>query len=156
MIWGMPRSKGGSMDRKIVHMLFWIIISLTILAACSKPTETLELPTQTPAPSFTYTPIPTVLSTPTSTPTRASTFTPTTKPTSAPTRTITPVESSQPVECPDAPDILLKLGDWAMVSMDPPLPNKVRSQPSSSSELIGQVQPGENVLVVAGPRCAGV
>ena len=142
------------MDRKIVHMLFWIIISLTILAACAKPTETLELPTQTPAPSFTYTPIPTVLSTPTSTPTRASTFTPTTKPTSAPTRTITPVESSQPVECPDAPDILLKLGDWAMVSMDPPLPNKVRSQPSSSSELIGQVQPGENVLVVDGPRCA--
>jgi len=38
--------------------------------------------------------------------------------------------------------------------MDPPLPNKLRRQPGSSSELIGQVQPGENVLVVDGPSCA--
>jgi parallel beta-helix repeat protein len=41
-----------------------------------------------------------------------------------------------------------------MVSLAPPLPNKVRRQPSRSGELIGQIQPGENVLVVDGPRCA--
>jgi len=41
-----------------------------------------------------------------------------------------------------------------MVSVDPPLPNKVRNQPGISGELIGHVQPGENVLVVDGPRCA--
>jgi hypothetical protein len=56
--------------------------------------------------------------------------------------------------CPGAPDISLKLDDWAMVSTDPPLPNKIRSQPGISGELIGQVQPGENVLVVDGPTCA--
>jgi hypothetical protein len=56
--------------------------------------------------------------------------------------------------CPGAPDISLKINDWAMVSTDPPLPNKIRSQPTTSGELIGQVQPGENVLVVKGPQCA--
>ena len=58
------------------------------------------------------------------------------------------------VECPGAPDIRLKLGDWAQVSIDPPLPNRVRIQPSSSGRIIGQILPGENVLVVDGPRCA--
>jgi hypothetical protein len=41
-----------------------------------------------------------------------------------------------------------------MVGIDPPLPNKIRSQPGTSGELIGQVQPGENVLIVDGPQCA--
>jgi hypothetical protein len=56
--------------------------------------------------------------------------------------------------CPGAPDITLKQGDWARVSVNPPLPSRIRSQPGSSGEVIGQVQPGENVLVVDGPRCA--
>ena len=62
--------------------------------------------------------------------------------------------SEEAVACPGAPEISLVLGDWAMVSTDPPLPNKIRSQSSTSGELIGQVQPGENVLVVDGPTCA--
>ena len=142
------------MIRNPFRLMLYIIFPATILAACTKPIETLVYPTQTPMHPSSYTPIATVLSTPISTPTRAFTNTSTTKPTFTPTWTITPVENYIIVNCPGAPDILLKLGDWAMVSMDPPLPNKLRSQPRSSSELIGQVQPGENVLVVDGPRCA--
>ena len=55
--------------------------------------------------------------------------------------------------CPGAPDITLKPGDWTQVSVNPPLPSRIRSQPGSSGEVIGQAQPGENVLVVDGPRC---
>jgi hypothetical protein len=142
------------MFRKPFHLMLCILFSIAVLAACAKPTETPAPPTQTPTPPSTYTPIATVLSTPISTPTRTSTLTTTATPIFTPTWTKTPVESDKLVYCPGAPDILLKLGDWAMVSMDPPLPNKVRSQPGSNSELIGQVQPGENMLVVDGPRCA--
>jgi heat shock protein HslJ len=56
--------------------------------------------------------------------------------------------------CPGAPEITLKPGEWARVSGNPPLPSRIRSQPGSSGEVIGQVQPGLNVLVVNGPRCA--
>ena len=41
-----------------------------------------------------------------------------------------------------------------MVSKDPPLPNKIHSQPGISSETIGDVQPGETMLIEDGPRCA--
>jgi hypothetical protein len=56
--------------------------------------------------------------------------------------------------CPGAPAILLKINDWARVNVDPPSPSRIRSQPGGSGEIIGQVQPGENVLVVDGPQCA--
>jgi len=57
------------------------------------------------------------------------------------------------VTCPGAPEISLKNDDWAIVSLDPSIPNNVRSQPNRSGEVIGQIQPGENVLVLDGPRC---
>jgi hypothetical protein len=154
MILEIPRLKGGIVIRNPFWLMLYIIFSVAILAACSRPTETPAPQIQTSTPPSTYTPIATVLITQISTPTRAPTFTTTAKPTITPTWTRTPEESDKLVNCPGAPDILLKLGDWAMVSMDPPLPNKVRSQPGSKSELIGQVQPGENVLVVDGPSCA--
>ena len=68
--------------------------------------------------------------------------------------TATPVQGELLVECPGAPEILLKLDDWAQVKWDPPIPNRIRNQPNRSSNIIGQVQPGEKVLVVDGPRCA--
>src|SRR4030042_6320775 len=154
MIWEIPRLKGGIVIRNPFWLMLYIIFSVTILGAGVRLTEPPPPPTQTPPPPSTYTPIATVLTIPISTPTRASTITTTTKPTFTPTWTRTPVESDKLVNCPGAQDILLKLVDWAMVSLNPPLPNKVRSQPGSNSELIGQVQPGENVLVVDGPRCA--
>ena len=57
-------------------------------------------------------------------------------------------------ECPGAPAILLKVDDWARVSVDPPQSNRLRSQPNTGSEITGQVGPGENVLVQEGPQCA--
>ena len=124
-------------------------------ASTHTPTATAtSTPTSTPTPTSTHTPTATATSTPTSTPVPTSTYTPTARATSTPTRTGTSVEADKIVSCPGAPDILLKPDDWARVSTDPPLPNKIRSQPGSSGEIIGKVQPGENVLVVDGPRCA--
>jgi nitrous oxidase accessory protein NosD len=49
---------------------------------------------------------------------------------------------------------MLALEAWAMVSIDPPLPNNVRSEPGSSSKVIGMVQPGEILQITDGPQCA--
>jgi hypothetical protein len=56
--------------------------------------------------------------------------------------------------CPGAPEIKLALNDWARVSVDPPLPSRIRSIPGSNGEVVGEVQPGENLLIVDGPQCA--
>jgi hypothetical protein len=58
------------------------------------------------------------------------------------------------VSCPGAPVSRLKITDWARVSVDPPLANRIRSSPSKSGDLVGEVQPGENVLILDGPQCA--
>lgn len=47
----------------------------------------------------------------------------------------------------------LKAGDIAMVSLVPPYPNNLRSQADKESELLGQIQPGENFRVLNGPKC---
>jgi len=49
---------------------------------------------------------------------------------------------------------MLKIDEWAMVSEDPPLPNRMRNQPGFSGDLVGQASPGEKVLVLEGPTCA--
>jgi hypothetical protein len=56
--------------------------------------------------------------------------------------------------CSGAPPITLQIGDWVQVSLDPPMPNTIRSEPGSAGKNIGKVEPGENVLVLEGPRCA--
>ncbi len=117
----------------------WILILAASLAACkTTPTPTL-LPTATPTVTSTPSASPTHTPAPRATATRAPTFT------QAPTRV---------TSCPGAPPLTLQPGDWAVVSLDPPLSNKVRNKPGSGSELIGQIQPGENVQVLEGPACA--
>lgn len=118
---------------------FWILILAVVLAAC-KPT-----PSPIPSPGATIPSTSTPTAPPTLTPTLPATATQ--APTSAPTAT--PVTS-----CPGAPPLTLKPGDWAVVGTNPPLPNKVRSQAGIAGELIGQIQPGENVQVLEGPACA--
>jgi uncharacterized protein YraI len=56
--------------------------------------------------------------------------------------------------CLGAPEIKLAIGDWARVSVDPPTPSRLRKSPGSSGEVIGNIQPGENALIVDGPQCA--
>lgn len=126
--------------RWIFALLFFLF--LLALAAC-RPTPT---PTPTPNQPPTLTPVPS------STPTPSQASTTQASPTATPTGTPT---SLPPVtHCPGAPEIHLKIGDWVIVSLDPPLPNRLRSQSDSSSELIGEAQPGESLLVLAGPACA--
>ena len=49
----------------------------------------------------------------------------------------------------------LHVGDKAEVSTNPPIPNNVRSQPSVSASLLGQIQPGEEITILEGPACPG-
>jgi hypothetical protein len=56
--------------------------------------------------------------------------------------------------CPGAPPFTLALGDWVRVSVDPPLPSRLRSTIGMSGTVVGEAQPGENLLVIDGPLCA--
>jgi hypothetical protein len=56
--------------------------------------------------------------------------------------------------CPGAPPFTLMLGDWARVSVDPPQSSRIRSNPGSGGEVLGEAQPGDNLLVIDGPQCA--
>jgi len=56
--------------------------------------------------------------------------------------------------CPDAPLTRLRVGDRAYVSLEPPDPNRVRDQPSTSARVLGQIVPGEEVMILDGPACA--
>jgi hypothetical protein len=111
-------------------------------------------PALTPTPPPTYKPTATATSTITRIITSTATRTPTATDTSIPTKTATPTETPKVTRCSGAPDLGLKIDDWAMVSKDPALPNRVRSHPGSNAEELGSIQPGETMLVEEGPRCA--
>jgi hypothetical protein len=54
MIWGIPRSKGGNVNREPVRLMVCILFSIVILAGCAKTTQIVQLPipstdTQVPA-----------------------------------------------------------------------------------------------------------
>ena len=63
-------------------------------------------------------------------------------------------EAATVTVCPGAPPFLLKLRDWARVSLEPPLPSRLRERSGTNSAVVGQIQPGEDVLVIDGPQCA--
>jgi hypothetical protein len=138
----------------MIKRLIYLCLLLLLSSCLPKPTITANtlLPTEefTPTTSQPFISTPTITTPATVTPTVTQKI----SATSSPTRTIAPTNTAIVEECPGAPAISLKVGDWAMVSVDPPLPNKIRSQPGTSGEIMGWVQPGENVLVVDGPRCA--
>jgi hypothetical protein len=130
-----------------------------LFLTCCLPNTPIVTPQSTSLPLSTVTRLPTVLLLPSSTSSTASppSLTPTSTqkltPTNRPTNTVAPTKTAIVESCSGAPEVLLKVGDWARVSVDPPLPNKIRNHPGTSGEVIGWVQPGENVLVVDGPRC---
>ena len=146
------------MKNFIFGMLF--LVTAILLASCNSfnspqltPTSippSINAPTAIASATATFTPTSALMPTSTRTPTAIATRTAT----SVPPKTATPTQITKVDNCPGAPDISLQLGDWARVSVDPPLPNKIRSQPGSNGEMTGQVGPGENVLVLDGPRCA--
>ena len=68
--------------------------------------------------------------------------------------TSTPAAKPTWMPCPGIYFSRLYVGDVAYVSFDPPLPNRVRSQPSTSGVYLGMLQPGERVEIIGGPVCS--
>jgi len=56
--------------------------------------------------------------------------------------------------CPDAATSRLKVGDIAYVTKDPPLPNRVRKEPSRKADILGLINPGGSMTIIDGPACA--
>jgi hypothetical protein len=59
-----------------------------------------------------------------------------------------------PAGCPGALPSRLQVGQSGTVSLEPPIANRVRSQPSRDAEILGQMMPGEKFTILDGPRCA--
>jgi len=69
----------------------------------------------------------------------------------------TPTPSLRPppgMACADSYESHLKIGMKAKVNPEPPVPNRLRAEPSMNGKVVGQVDPGKVVEVVEGPACA--
>jgi hypothetical protein len=44
-------------------------------------------------------------------------------------------------------------GGKAIVKLEPPLPNRLRSEPDRRAEILGQIEPGEMINLIDGPVC---
>jgi serine/threonine-protein kinase len=102
----------------------------------------------TPLPETPFSPPPTVTFTPTLFPSPIPTWTP--LPT--PTATETPSGKWQP--CSGSYASRLHVGDRAYVSYNPPLPNRVRSEPNTTSAILGALDVGEQMEIIEGPACS--
>ncbi len=56
--------------------------------------------------------------------------------------------------CPGTYLSQLHVGDKAMVSLNPPLPNNVRAQPDTTAKFLFAIQPGQVVEINDGPGCS--
>jgi len=99
------------------------------------PTMTIILPTSTTAPGM-----------PSATP-GGVILTPTNSPSATP-------DSEAWDACPGAAyQSRLHVGDTAEVSNDPPLANRIRTDASLDADVLGYIQPGEDAVILDGPRC---
>ena len=57
--------------------------------------------------------------------------------------------------CPGAPDTRLKSGERAYASALSSTPNRLRSAPTTSAEIVGLIQPRQVLELLDGPQCAG-
>ncbi|RPI91706.1 MAG: SH3 domain-containing protein [Chloroflexi bacterium] len=55
--------------------------------------------------------------------------------------------------CGDALPTRLQVDGYAYVDPDPPLPNNLRSEAGKDNELIGEIQAGQAMQILAGPEC---
>jgi serine/threonine protein kinase len=156
----------------ILCILLSLVGGLGIYTYMFKATSTQES-TQTMSPSQTIIVLtsPSVESmTPTPAPEMETTLTPT--PTNTPISTIPIVTTYHPTEttetiaatstesnltwmpCPGIYASRLHVGDQAFVSYNPPLANRVRTQPNAASTVLGYIQPGEKIEIIGGPVCS--
>jgi hypothetical protein len=64
----------------------------------------------------------------------------------------TPESASLP--CLNAPPTRLRIDLFAYVNPDPPLPNNLRRDAGADNALIGEIQPGQAMKILEGPKCA--
>ncbi len=57
--------------------------------------------------------------------------------------------------CPGALPSRLQVGQSGMVSLEPPVANRVRSEPDREAEVLGQMMPGEKFTVLDGTALRG-
>jgi hypothetical protein len=50
----------------------------------------------------------------------------------------------------------LWVGDRGYISFEPPYPNNIRNRPYIEGEKLGQIQPGEKLVVIKGPSCSNL
>ncbi len=60
--------------------------------------------------------------------------------------------SSSP--CLNAPPTHLRVGQFAYVNPDPPLPNNLRKDAGVDQDFIGEIPPGKAMKILDGPKCA--
>jgi hypothetical protein len=78
-----------------------------------------------------------------------------TRPAILPSATPTPLPTAtNQAGCPGALPSRLQVGRTGVVSLDPPIANRVRREPDRNAEVLGQIMPGEKFIVLEGPRCA--
>jgi len=111
----------------------------------ANPVPTTEIPT-TLALTATFQPTASPSLEPTSSPTTLKIESPTI------TNTLDPTDNWE--ACPGIYLSRLHVGETAFVSTDPPLPNRVRTQPSLNGSIIGFLQPGELIDIIEGPSCS--
>jgi hypothetical protein len=75
------------------------------------------------------------------------------KPEPTPVPTITQLSGTEPVCEAKYPTRLVK-GGKAVVNLEPPVPNRLRSEPDARAEITGQIEPGEIINLIDGPVCA--
>lgn len=69
------------------------------------------------------------------------------------TPTPTPTSAGKSI-CPGALPSRLQVGEPGIVSLDPPVANRVRQEPDRDAAILGQMMPGEKFTVLEGPTCA--
>ena len=65
-----------------------------------------------------------------------------------------PSPDSVTVPCVNGPPTRLRVGAFAYVNPDPPLPNNLRSNAGKDNSLIGEIGPGQAMKILEGPQCA--
>jgi len=163
---GIRPTGAGFLCRSCVPLLLWIFATF-LLTACGSPTAPAgpaPLPTSAPsgsaaAPTAELLPtvqtVPPTLAAPSATaPVRTgATLTPWPTNTLAFPPSATPAAGTPWPACDGSRDSRLQLGAVAAVSKDPPQANNVRAAAGSNQRKVGQIQPGERVTVLDGPRC---
>ncbi len=74
-----------------------------------------------------------------------------TKPVPTPTRTPRPAPGTE--VCQGSYPSRLKVGAKAYVTEDPPLPNRLRADANVRADILGEIGPGESMLIIGGPLC---